>query len=147
MAAGFPPMIEVAPVLWKRRVGRWGLSLVEVMISLSILLTALTMFLSASTSTQRLYQHQRRLTQAISIADHVTEELLLRDASDPDLDEGTHAAQFSEKGFAVTSGGFYAVTWTVSSYPDVAGIRRVELSVAWSEGGTPRSLGWMTYRN
>ena len=124
-----------------------GLSLTEVMIALALLSMSLSSLGSVVSSASHMLKHQRLQTQAMAICDRVTEELLLMDASDANLNLGTHQRYFNAEGEDSQTPDMYTAAWEVSTYDAVSGIRRVDVEVAWSEYGTTRRIGWSTWRN
>lgn len=131
----------------RRRLGPRGFGLVELLISVSILGISLTLFLSAANAARYLFAHQRNLTQAVAVGDTVTEGLLILDSSDEALAEGEHMAMFTRQGLPTSSRGFYQVTWVVSNYEEVTGMRKLDITIDWQEQGIVRSTSWTTYRN
>jgi len=122
--------------------------LIELSVAMGMMTVAMAGISSVTVNLLRLQRHQRVLTQAIALADEVTEGLLLLDPSDPDLVEGTHTRAFDRLGRELLTGtGFYQTTWTVTNYEEVAGLRGVALTVHWSEGSRAREIGWSTWRN
>lgn len=131
-----------------RRRGSAGFSLTEMMVSLSVLAATLSCFMSASSAADRIFYHERYMTQAIAIGEGVTEGLLLLDASDAALFEGSHPRTFDRNGLDVDEDeAFYTARWVVSSYEEVPGVRRIDLTVRWMELGDVREIGWTTYRD
>lgn len=125
-----------------------GISLIELMISLSILSITLTSFLSATSAVSKIFYHQRMLTQAIAVGESLTEGLLLLDPSDSDLNTGVYAKYYSIKGSETTIGlATYTAEWVVQSYDPVPGMRELEVSVYWEERGESKDISWITYRN
>lgn len=128
--------------------GEAGFSLPELMVSLAVLSITLATTLTASSTAQHLFYHEKLVTQAIAIGETVTEELLLLDASDDALLEGVHEATYSRFGAAAgDASSLYTARWTISPWEDVPGIRRIEIRVSWLESDQPREIQWTTYRN
>jgi hypothetical protein len=152
-----------------------GFSLVEVMVSSALFLASVSGVVGAISSASSLYEHQRRLTQAVSIGEYKIEELLLRYSSHADLTitSTTNAAgvlvsgtpnltcltprlapvvcptSLSATGTTVNLksdiGPNYLVYWFVSSAP-VQGLKQIDMVVAWHESTGQRELPLMTYR-
>jgi Tfp pilus assembly protein PilV len=152
-----------------------GFSLIEVMVSSALFLASVGGVVSAISSASSVYEHQRRLTQAVSVGEYKMEELLLRYSSHADLaiTAKTDAAGVLESGtpnmtcltprltpvtcpVSLTAAGTkvqvnndigsnYLVYWFVSAAP-VQGLKQVDLFVAWNEAGGQRELPLMTYR-
>jgi prepilin-type N-terminal cleavage/methylation domain-containing protein len=111
-----------------------GFSLIEVMISSSLLLIAMTGALMSYSAMTKVLEHQRHLTRASSIAESEMEDLLLRDASHADLAWGAHPAKyFDREGGAVGFPSIYTVVWSVAPL-GIASMKRITLTLSWSEG-------------
>lgn len=128
-----------------------GFSLIEVMVSSTMLIAGLTGIISAISTTTSLHQHQRRITQGIAIGESVVEELLIRPISDTDLTSGNHPAtplQFDADGDRVVSGsGAYTVDWDVSSAPPAVPLMRtIKVNVRWTENGNSKTFSLSTIR-
>ncbi len=126
-----------------------GFTITEFVFSVAIVGVALVGFSSAAGSATSNFQHFRTQAQAVAIADAVTEELLILNASDDELEEGRHVRYFDRTGAVSRRHGdrFYAATWTVSNYEEVPGIRKIDIVVTWREGSHAESVSWSTYRN
>ena len=116
---------------------------------MSIVGFALVGFSSAAGTATVNFRHFRTQAQAVAIADAITEEVLILNASDEDLKEGSHTRYYDRTGAVSQRRGdrFYAAIWTVSNYEEVPGIRKIDIKVAWKEGTHPESVSWTTYRN
>lgn len=62
-----------------------GFSLLEVMVAGALFLVTVTGVLSATSTATATFEHQRKLTQAMSVAEYTIEELLLRYGSHDEL--------------------------------------------------------------
>jgi|GEM_PF-777984 len=151
-----------------------GFSLIEVMVSAALFLASVTGVVSAVSTASTVYEHQRRLTQAVSVGEFKMEELLLRYSSHDDLViagttnpagvllSGTpKIACLTPRLVPVTCptstttgttvnlgsnlGPNYLVYWFVSAAP-VQGLKQIDLVVAWRESVGQRELRLMTYR-
>ena len=60
-------------------------SLVEVMVASTLFLVTVVGVVSATSTANAAYEHQRRLTQAVAVGEYSLEELLLRYTTSPDL--------------------------------------------------------------
>lgn len=150
-------------------------SLVEVMVSSALFLASAAGVVGAISTASGVYEHQRRLTQAVSVGEYKMEELLLRYSSHADLTitsttnaagvlvsgtpnltcltprlaPTTCPASLSTTGTKVNLtadiGPNYLVYWFVSAAP-VQGLKQIDMIVAWRESGTQRELPLMTYR-
>lgn len=128
-----------------------GFSLLEVLVSSTLLSAGLTGIVSALSTTTALAAHQRHVTQALQIAESTLESLLIRSVGDPDLAGGTHPAtalQFDDEGAPVTSGsGTYSIDWSVTAGPAAApSMRRVAVRVRWNEFVGEQSFSLTTLR-
>jgi hypothetical protein len=151
-----------------------GFSLIEVMVSSALFLASVTGVVSAVSSASTVYEHQRRLTQAVSVGEYKMEELLLRYSNHDDLMVTSIAnssgvlvsgtpkiACLTPKLVPVTcpvstmsgtqislgsnSGPDYLVYWFVSAAP-VQGLKQIDMVVTWRESVGQRELRLMTYR-
>lgn len=124
-----------------------GFSLIEVMISASLLLVGLAGSLAAISTYQKNVAHQRHLTQGIHIAETAMEQMLLVYPSDPLLTDGDHGPQsYDEVGHHVASGGKYNAYWSVESGIPIPGMRKLSVRVEWMEGADGRNVEFFTYR-
>ncbi|MDP2340078.1 MAG: hypothetical protein Q8O67_03905 [Deltaproteobacteria bacterium] len=126
-------------------------SLIEVMVSSSLLIVGLTGIVSAMSTTTAQYEHQRHISRGIHIAESAVEELLIRPVSDANLAVGTWPVtpfNYDAEGDRVLSGpGTYHVQWTVSGGPvAVPAMRTVKVTVSWTERDSPRSFSLTTIR-
>ncbi len=140
---GFPPRL-------RRARGSAGLTLPEVLMSVVILGIVMASFTSVVNSAQYAFRHTRNRAQAIAIAEELTEQLLIMDASDPALEvDSSHTALFDRSGRRTEQAteAFFSARWSISPHETVANIRRIDLTVSWEESGTPRQIGWFTFRN
>jgi len=139
-------------------------SLIEVMVSATLFLTSAAGVVSAVSSASRVYEHQRRLTQAVAVGEFKMEELLLRYTSHDDITLTGLAPRFmcltpalapiactasassaTSMKVSPTIGPNYLVYWSVKNAP-VTGLRQLDLVVAWLETDGQRELPLMTYR-
>ena len=61
-------------------------SMLEVLIASALFLTTVAGVVSATRTGNAIFEHQRKLTQAVSVGEFAMEELLLRYTSSSDLD-------------------------------------------------------------
>lgn len=130
------------------RAGLAGFSLMEAMISGSILLLGLAGVLTGLGSMNTQYKHQRHMTQALQIAESTMESLLVRGKESDDLDEGEHQGQdFDQAGTPLAGEGFFHSAWTVApaGIAGVPGIRVVTVTISWENQLRPVTL--TTYRD
>ncbi len=126
-----------------------GFSIIEFVFAVSVVGYVLVGFSATANTATMHFRHFRNLSQAVAIADAITEQLLIMDASDDSLREGTHTRYYNRTGARARRLGdrFYTGMWVVSNYEDVPGIRRIDISVSWMEKYHERQVNWTTYRN
>lgn len=132
----------------RRQSAQRGFTLIEVMISGSILLIGLAGMITALTANLHLQEHSRHMTAAIHIGEGVMEELVLLYPTDADLSAGAHGPRyFSRTGTELSSTPApYQVNWTVTEGDPIAGIRRIGVTVSWTESIGDRSVSFATWR-
>jgi prepilin-type N-terminal cleavage/methylation domain-containing protein len=113
---------------------RRGFSLIEVMIGLVILLIALSAAAALSISNARLVARNQQTVHAANLAEWKMEQL--RNATFATLASGTDSTTLNSYGAA---GGIFTRSWTV--FPDSPGIglKRVIVTVNWSQFGTTQT--------
>lgn len=126
-----------------------GFSLLEVMISGSMMLAGVAGIMSAYTTLSTHYAHQRHMTYGIQLAEAELEGLLIRFADDALLGPGLHTAvaRYDGAGNRVSSGGVYTVDVRVVGHPFISGFRRVTVIVRWQERGREASVQLTTERS
>ncbi|MEW5852166.1 MAG: hypothetical protein AB2A00_25480 [Myxococcota bacterium] len=95
---------------------------------------------------------QRHMTQALSIADYVMEDLVSRTQGDSQLTSagctGTNCTvYFDGAGRKVAAGGTYTAEWSVAGYAPVPGLKQITLAISWNHQGATRSITLQTVRN
>lgn len=124
-----------------------GFTLIEVMISSSILLIGLAAVVSGMAAYTKVQEHQRHMTQAIHIAESAMEEIILAYPSDDDLLVGGHGPiHYDSLGHEVAGSGTYQVTWAVADASPIPGIKRVDVTVTWNEGTGVKTYALTTWR-
>ncbi|MCP4504665.1 MAG: prepilin-type N-terminal cleavage/methylation domain-containing protein [Deltaproteobacteria bacterium] len=135
-----------------------GFSLIEVMVSSALLVIAITGTLTAFTSATRVYEHQRKSTHAITIAESTLEDLLLRFQGDNQTkiyagEYGPHCYSRVGKFLKDASssscpdGTYYNVTWVSSAVDLLDDIIRLEVIVRWNEAQGAKDIRLTTLRN
>lgn len=132
----------------KKRVNR-GFTLIEVMIAAGVLVISLVGLVVAGVNATKMYANQRSITQAVAVGESVTEEVLLKFETDPEINIGTSTSRYFTKNGAPTTAAnaFYTVTWFVTGHPSVTGILRIRVLIQWTVNGQPKQIIWNTYRN
>jgi Tfp pilus assembly protein PilV len=155
---------------------RRGFSMLEVMIAGTIFLLALAGVVSGYRTANGIYEHQRRTTVAISIAEFEMEELLLRYSSDASLDVNAKLTAAKVIADAVpvvrclkktleeltcpaviknADGSarlttpdptIYVVASAVTDAPGVGGLKYIRMTTSWSESSGDKSISLDTYR-
>lgn len=127
---------------------RRGFSLTEALVSLALLSTVVTAFLTSVDAAMRGSRHQQRSTQAIELLDGTTEALLMRNPSDPLLEPGVHEQTYDRNGLPCSgSDALYKISWTVSIQSSDVSMRELVLRISWKEGTAYHSIGWTTWRS
>ncbi len=123
-----------------------GFTLIEVMLAGAIFLLALAGTIQGISLASREYEHHRRATAGLAVIESVMEELLLLQASDPLIADGTWTREYDING-NLQPGGPLLARWTVSSGVPVIGLREIALNVSWIENnGARRGLSVATWR-
>lgn len=114
-----------------------GFSLLEVMISAVLLVTALSAVLQSFGSASTVAARNRHLTQAIHVCESVAEALLLREQGDDDLKDIPHVdvLHFNEVGEQVTAPGTYRASWVVEPNTPIQNVRRITITTRWDDAG------------
>jgi prepilin-type N-terminal cleavage/methylation domain-containing protein len=139
-------------------------SLIEVMAAAAIFGVGLAATFSAFAGGANLFEHQRHTTHGIHLTEGKLEELLIRSATDAELQAGVRFGPqwFDARGFPAPSTAVcpttttglpsalpncrYRVTWRTAP-GGVANVRIVTVETAWNERGTTRSISFSTQRN
>lgn len=140
----------------KKRRGRQGFNLLEVMIASTILIvgaTGIFMGMTASTQSEQRMQH---LTIAGQVMESVLETLLVLPPQHPWLQPGLHDTgdaplHFDASGVPVIEGeARYHATWEViqnrTAKETLNGIHEIEVTVTWEMGGQVASTSWRVHR-
>jgi hypothetical protein len=96
-------------------------------------------FLSIFPLGMRSVQKGEKLSVASSLAQDELERLKALPRTDPDLAAGAHVDA------ANPLFGLYARTWNVTDDAPMAGMKTVNLTVAYSDNGIPRNVQITTY--
>jgi type II secretory pathway pseudopilin PulG len=125
---------------------RRGFSLVEVIVSGVLLLSGLAAILLAATVAFGLNEHQKRVGQAVVIAEQQMENLLLLFPNSPALIVGRHPGtgftSFDETG--APGGSAFRSSYVVSAADPVG--QQIVLTIEWDERGRTRSFDLVTVR-
>lgn len=111
-------------------------SLLEVMLSATVLTVGIAGSLSGYQTVQQVYRQQRHMTQAIQIAEAMAEELLFYPSSGPWMRAGEHPAEplrYDRGARRVSTGGIYRVQWTVTPSTPITEMRRIDVHVRWDD--------------
>ncbi len=129
--------------------GAAGFTITEFVFAVSVVGCVLVGFTAAANTATLNFRHFRNLSQAVAIADSITEQVLIMDSSDDALKVGRHVRHYNRIGNPSRRLGdrFYKAVWTVTNYEDVPGIRRIDVTVSWQEKHHVQEVSWTTYRN
>lgn len=128
---------------------RRGFSLIEVLISSTIFIVALTGVVSAIGTSRQIKEDQRMLTQALNLAEAQVEQLLVLSSESPLLNQVSEVAGtgYSVDGVVVPSGAVFTTAWTVRRNVPAPGLLRMNVVVRWTDGnGRARSFSLTTDR-
>ena len=130
----------------KTKTRRRGFTLIEVMAAGTIFLVVFVGVIGSYAEVERMNAHLRHQTTGLYIAQASMEELILLSPQSPLLAAGLSTRQVDDEGQA-DSNGLYSLQWEVTPNTPIAGMRRVDVTVRWSEASGDRSVNLFTYRN
>lgn len=131
----------------KRLNDQRGFTLAEMAVSLGLLAVTLATFMQLSRTAQQMSLHHAYKTQALSIGEQVTEEVLMTQKNATAMSVGTHVRTFDRKGLEVpSSNAFFSVSWSVAPSTTLPGILDIRFTVSWHEPGELETVSWATYR-
>ena len=124
-------------VFLKRSLGqrnlRRGMSLIDVLIAMVILLIAIASSMALATHLARTVQTDQRLTAASNLADYKMEEL--RNYPYADVVDGADAGTLDGMG---DSPGDFTRSWSVTSDSPDLGLKTITVTVNWNQAGGAR---------
>lgn len=120
--------------------------LLEVIISATLLITALAGILSFSAHASTVAGHQRHMTVASHIAEVQMEKLLQAYGDDARLGHGSHSGPAYDDVANPVAGGDYTTSWVIIAGTPIAGARTVIVTVAWKESTGPKTTSLRTIR-
>jgi prepilin-type N-terminal cleavage/methylation domain-containing protein len=133
-----------------------GFSLLEVMISSALLLLAISGTLSGMGTAFKVYEHQRKTSNAIVIAESTIEDFLLRFRGDPQTrvggEYGPHCYNLDglflkdASSSSCPAGTYYRATWRVDP-TSLDGINKTTVFVRWFESTGEETITLFTVRN
>lgn len=123
-------------------------SLIEVLISSALFFVGLTAVFTTYNTAERIVAHNLYTTRALTLAEATLEELVERYPGDPLLEVGDHPVDPRRYDRNGNAEGLptYTLTWNVSLYAKLAGVREITVRVVWFEGGRERELKLTTWR-
>lgn len=116
-----------------------GFSAVEMMIAIAMLGILMLGFMSVFPMGLRTVAKGERMTVATSFAQDEIERLKTLPGADADLVAGNHV----DAGNPIL--GVYTRTWTVTDDAPMTGMKTINMSVAYTDNGMPRTIGMTTY--
>jgi hypothetical protein len=147
MNANEPIDVKTDMLTPHRRQKPRGFTLLETMVSGTLLLLGLAGVMSAIVAYQKMAVNNKHQTQGIHIAESVMEEILLAYPNDTNLAAGLHGpVEFDEFGHEVSTAGRYLAYWDVVPSDPVVGIRKLTVRVDWLDAGATRNVSFFTYR-
>ena len=129
-----------------------GFSLIEVMVASTLFLTTTAVIVASVASATRQNSVQKHMTVALQVAELQLEELLLRFTTSPDIAFTSglppHRALFGQDGnpTGVVSPTNFIVEWTVEPVPNITNLRRIALTVKWTDRDRDHTLSLTTDR-
>ena len=124
--------------------GARGFSLVEVMLTMSMLLIGVTALSQSLPLVFQTAAHDVRVNVADRLARSVLEESIDAHASGTLASGAGTPERYTDKG-EVSSGGAYVVTTTVTDNAVVTGGRKIDVEVSWTEATKPHAWALFTY--
>lgn len=116
-----------------------GFSTVELMVAISFFGILMLGFIAVFPLGLRTVEKGERMTMASSLAQDEIERLKLLSRTDPDLVAGAHV----DAGNPIQA--VYTRSWQVTDNSPLAGMKRIDMSVAFSDNGIPRNIRISTY--
>jgi Tfp pilus assembly protein PilV len=133
-----------------RRGDRRGFSLIETMVASAMFFVGLTAVFATFTTASNLLLHHRNVTRAVAIAESNLEQLIQRYPGDPQIAVGVTPTPryYDRDGVLSATPAEFRVTWTVTTFAKLDGIREVTVLVRWYEAGVrERTLQLRTWRS
>ncbi len=128
---------------------RSGLTLIEVITALAILLVGVSVTVASIKTATKLSKNQRYLSGAIAVAESQLEALLLRYPGSPDLATGAHGPVYYDDQCSPAdedAGARFEVDWLIVEHDSIEGLIDLSVSVAWNEDKQRRFLSLETVR-
>ena len=116
-----------------------GFSAVELIIAISVFGILMMGFLTVFPLGMRSVEKGEHMTLGSSLAQDEIERLKTLPRTDPNLAAGVHADP------ANPLIGIYTRSWTVTDDTPLAGMKRVDMLVSFSDNGIPRNIRMSTY--
>ncbi|MBI1948241.1 MAG: type II secretion system protein [Deltaproteobacteria bacterium] len=127
-----------------RRAG--GFSMLEVLISMSLLAVGMAAISTTYSMLSDAAVHERRVTHALHVAELTVEDLLLRYAGDPELAQGGHAGAVAYTQDGAPGGSYFTTAWEVATGTPIASARQIRVTVTWTERTGVKTLSLVTVR-
>ena len=110
------------------------MTLIEVLISLTILLIGITSMISVLSNATNIYLNQKDDIIAMMIAQSVMENLLYHYPDHEDLDRGrTHGPiYFNAEGLETLDDYYFRSTWILEDHESIDGLASMTVDVSWS---------------
>lgn len=118
-----------------------GFSAVELIIAITFFGILMIGFVGVFPLGMRTVEKGERMTMASSLAQDEIERLKTLDDEDADLDAGNHADA------ANPLFGVYTRAYTITDDTPIAGMKRIDITVSFSDNGIPRNIQISTYLN
>ena len=123
-----------------------GFTLVEVMVSGAILTIGISGIITGLLATNTTSIHQRKMTQAIHIAEATMETLLIKSKTSADLTTGNHSGPSYNELALQQSGGTFSTEWDIIQDAPISNMMQMEVTVTWPERLGPKSISFTTIR-
>jgi Tfp pilus assembly protein PilV len=118
-----------------------GFSAVELIIAITFFGILMIGFVGVFPLGMRTVEKGERMTMASSLAQDEIERLKTLDDEDADLGAGNHADA------ANPLFGVYTRSYTITDDTPIAGMKRIDMTVSFSDNGIPRNIQISTYLN
>ena len=122
-----------------------GFTLVEVLVAMAVFSVALLQLGSMQIAASQVSSAAGRLTRATALAQDKIEQLQALPYNDATLDDSTPVGQTTPHTEPNPPQG-YTITWNVDADTPVAGVKTINLNIAWNNRGKPKTFNLAFYK-